>query len=161
MHINKHPLVIVYCQNNEDVINASIGRKKYKVPFRIRSGTHHYEGYSTGDNVLVIDVSQMNRIQLNETTVTAQGGVRNRELYEVVCKAGYPFPGGGCPTVGVAGYTLGGGWGYSSRLFGLGCDQLLEVEIITAEGKVIVANKDQHEDLFGHFVEVEVETLVS
>lgn len=146
--INKHPLVIVYCQNNEDVINAINWAKEYKVPFRIRSGTHHYEGYSTGDNVLVIDVSQMNEIQLNETTVTVQGGVRNRELYEAVCKAGYPFPGGGCPTVGVAGYTLGGGWGYSSRLFGLGCDQLLEAEIIIADGQVIVANKDQNEDLF-------------
>ena len=90
----------------------------------------------------------MNRIELNETTVKVQGGVRNRELYEAVCGAGYPFPGGGCPTVGVAGYTLGGGWGYSSRLFGLGCDQLIEAEVITAEGQLIVANANQHEDLF-------------
>ena len=51
-------------------------------------------------------------------------------------------------TVGVAGYTLGGGWGYSSRLFGLGCDQLIEAEVITADGQLIVANANQHEDLF-------------
>lgn len=146
--IEKHPLVIVYCQENQDVIQAIKWAKQYGVPFRIRSGTHHYEGYSTGDQLLVIDVSCMNRIELNETTVTVQGGVRNRELYEAVCGAGYPFPGGGCPTVGVAGYTLGGGWGYSSRLFGLGCDQLIEAEVITAEGQLIVANANQHEDLF-------------
>ena len=146
--IEKHPLVIVYCQENQDVIQAIKWAKQYGVPFRIRSGTHHYEGYSTGDQLLVIDVSCMNRIELNETTVYVQGGVRNRELYEAVCGAGYPFPGGGCPTVGVAGYTLGGGWGYSSRLFGLGCDQLIEAEVITAEGQLIVANANQHEDLF-------------
>ena len=146
--IEKHPLVIVYCQENQDVIQAIKWAKQYGVPFRIRSGTHHYEGYSTGDQLLVIDVSCMNRIELNETTVKVQGVVRNRELYEAVCGAGYPFPGGGCPTVGVAGYTLGGGWGYSSRLFGLGCDQLIEAEVITAEGQLIVANANQHEDLF-------------
>ena len=146
--IEKHPLVIVYCQENQDVIQAIKWAKQYGVPFRIRSGTHHYEGYSTGDQLLVIDVSCMNRIELNETTVKVQGGVRNRELYEAVCGAGYPFPGGGCPTVGVAGYTLGGGSGYSSRLFGLGCDQLIEAEVITAEGQLIVANANQHEDLF-------------
>ena len=146
--IEKHPLVIVYCQENQDVIQAIKWAKQYGVPFRIRSGTHHYEGYSTGDQLLVIDVSCMNRIELNETTVKVQGGVRNRELYEAVCGAGYPFPGGGCPTVGVAGYTLGGGWGYSSRLFGLGCDQLIEAEVITAEGQLIVANANKHVDLF-------------
>ena len=48
----------------------------------------------------------MNRIELNETTVKVQGGVRNRELYEAVCGAGYPFPGGGCPTVGPAAAPL-------------------------------------------------------
>lgn len=146
--IHKHPLAIVYCQDNQDIINAISWTKQNDVPFRIRSGTHHYEGYSTGDNLLVIDVSHMNKIELNETTVKIQGGVRNRELYEAVCGAGYPFPGGGCPTVGAVGYTLGGGWGYSGRLFGLGCDQLIEVEMITANGKLMIANANQNEDLF-------------
>lgn len=146
--IDKHPLVIVYCETNQQIIDAINWAKRYEVPFRIRSGTHHYEGYSTGDDLLVIDISKMNKIILSETTVTVQGGVRNRELYEAVCGEGYPFPGGGCPTVGVAGYTLGGGWGYSGRLFGLGCDQLLEAEVITADGTVMVASKHENEDLF-------------
>lgn len=146
--INKHPLVIVYCQNKDDIINAIKWTKEYKIPFRIRSGTHHYEGYSTGDNLLVIDVSHMNKIELSEKTVKIEGGVRNRELYEAVCGAGYPFPGGGCPTVGAVGYTLGGGWGYSSRLLGLGCDQLIEAEMINANGELVVANKNNNEDLF-------------
>lgn len=148
--IQKYPQAIAYCQSEEDIIKALKFCKEVNMPFRIRSGGHHYEGYSTGNDLLVIDLSQFNRITLDETNhvVIAQGGVRNRELYEVVCGAGYPFPGGGCPTVGVAGYTLGGGWGYSSRLFGLGCDSLIEVELIDYKGEKLVANSSKNSDLY-------------
>lgn len=146
--ITRHPSMIIYCQKTEDVVGATQYVKENNLSFRVRSGTHHYAGYSTGDDVVVIDVSLMNQIKLDDDVVTVQGGVRNRELYEVVCQAGFPFAGGGCPTVGVAGYTLGGGWGYSSRLFGLGCDQLIEAEIVVSDGEVLVANRHQHQDLF-------------
>lgn len=148
--IQKYPQAIVYCQNENDVINAIKFSKETNMPFRIRSGCHHYEGYSTGNDLLVIDVSNLNKIELDESsqTVTIQGGVRNRELYEAVCGAGYPFPGGGCPTVGVAGFTLGGGWGYSSRMYGLGCDSLIEVEIIDYKGDKLVANRQMNPDLY-------------
>ena len=148
--IQKYPLVIVYCEEIVDIQNAIKWSLKYKVPFRIRSGTHHYEGYSTGNDLLVIDVSRMNKIYIDEDsqTVTIQGGARNREVYEAVCGLGYPFPGGGCPTVGVAGFTLGGGWGYSSRLLGLGCDNLIEVELIDYKGDRLAANTLKNEDLY-------------
>lgn len=148
--IQKYPLAIVYCEEVLDIQNAIKWAQEYDVPFRIRSGGHHYEGYSSGNDVLVIDVSPMNEIVVNEKeqTVTVQGGVRNRELYEAVCGLGYPFPGGGCPTVGVAGYTLGGGWGYSSRLLGLGCDNLIEVEIVDYKGDVLVVNQFKNADLY-------------
>lgn len=58
------------------------------------------------------------------------------------------FPGGKCPTVGVSGFTLGGGWGLSSRLYGLGCDSLIELELVNYEGKLIKANKFSNADLF-------------
>lgn len=148
--IQKYPLVIVYCKAVTDIQNAIKWSLKYEVPFRIRSGTHHYEGYSTGNDFLVIDVSHMNKIHVDEEnqTVTIEGGARNREVYEAVCGLGYPFPGGGCPTVGVAGFTLGGGWGYSSRLFGLGCDNLIEVELIDYKGDCLVANASKNKDLY-------------
>ena len=148
--IQKYPQAIVYCQNEEDVMNALKFSKENKIPFRIRSGSHHYEGYSTGNDLLVIDVSHLNKIKLDEVNqiVTVEGGVRNRELYEAVCGAGYPFPGGGCPTVGVAGFTLGGGWGYSSRLYGLGCDSLIEAEVIDYKGDKLVANHQMNPDLY-------------
>ena len=148
--IEKYPLVIVYCYNKEDICNAMTWAKKNSLPIRIRSGCHNYEGYSTGNDIVVIDISRMNKIYIDEekSIVKIQGGVRNRELYEAVCEKGYVFPGGGCPTVGVTGFALGGGWGYSSRLLGLGCDIAIEFEIIDYDGNVIIANENCNEDLF-------------
>ncbi|MDC9324221.1 FAD-binding oxidoreductase, partial [Clostridioides difficile] len=113
-------------------------------------GAHNYEGYSTGDDIIVIDLSRMNKINLDEESnmVTIEGGVRNREAYDFLCSKGYPFPGGGCPTVGIAGLTLGGGWGYSSRFLGLACDSLMEIEFIDYKGNLITANSNTNEDLF-------------
>lgn len=148
--IEKYPLVIVFCNDKSDVINAIVWARLNSLSIRIRSGRHHYEGYSTGNDVVVIDISRMNNISIDEDKkiVRVQGGVRNRELYEALNGKGYPFPGGGCPTVGVVGFTLGGGWGYSSRLFGLGCDNLVEVELIDYKGDTIIANENFNEDLF-------------
>lgn len=147
--IEKSPLVIVYCHNTVDVSNAIKWSKENSIPFKIRSGRHHYEGFSTGDGVLVIDVSKMNKIFLDKDKNIAkiEGGVRNRELYEALNSNNYPFPGGGCPTVGAAGYTLGGGWGYSARFFGLGCDYLIEAEIVDGQGNIIIANEKINSDL--------------
>lgn len=148
--IEKYPLVIVYCESEEDIKNAIIFAKTNSLSIRIRSGRHHYEGYSTGNDIVVIDVSKMNKIYIDEEneTVKVQAGVCNRELYEATGKKGYPFSGGACPTVGVVGFTLGGGWGYSSRLLGLGCDRLVEAELIDSNGNLLICNKDVNEDLF-------------
>lgn len=148
--IEQYPLAIVYCTNKEDIINSIKWAKTHKVPIRIRSGGHHYAGYSTGNDILVVDVSLMNHISIDEKAneVRIEGGVRNRELYEFLCGKGYPFPGGGCPSVGVVGFTLGGGWGYSSRLLGLACDSLKQVELIDYEGNLIVASTEENADLF-------------
>lgn len=148
--IQKYPLAFIYCKKKEDVINAILFSKENNIPFRIRSGCHNYEGYSTGNDVLVIDISRMNNIYIDEKNnkVTIEGGVRNRELYEALGALGYPFPGGGCPTVGVVGLALGGGWGYSSRIFGLACDSLVELELVDYCGKTIVANENINKDLF-------------
>ena len=148
--IEKYPLVIVYCYNHEDVQNAICWARENSVPIRIRSGGHHYEGYSTGNDVIIIDISRMNGIYIDEDKgiVKIDGGVRNREMYEALGSKGYPFSGGGCPTVGVVGFTLGSGWGYSCRFLGLGCDSLKEIELIDYEGKVIIANKECNDDLF-------------
>ena len=148
--IEKYPLVIIYCKEKNDVRNSILWARKNELPIRIRSGCHNYEGYSTGNDVVVIDVSKMNNIYIDENKgkVKIEGGVRNRELYEATGSKGYPFPGGGCPTVGVPGLVLGGGWGYSTRLLGLSCDSLVELELIDYMGNLIIANERENSDLF-------------
>lgn len=148
--IVKSPLAIVYCYNEEDVINAIKWARENSKEIRVRSGAHSYEGYSTGDDVIVIDVSKINKIDINEEKgyVKIGGGVRNREAYEALGNIGYAFPGGGCPTVGVPGLILGGGWGYSCRYLGLASDSLLEAKIVNYKGDKLIVNKDVNSDLF-------------
>ncbi|BCJ94296.1 hypothetical protein acsn021_18650 [Anaerocolumna cellulosilytica] len=148
--IQKYPLVIVYCRNKKDVSNAVVWARKHSIPIRIRSGGHNYEGYSNGDYLLVIDISEMKGIEIVEDTkqLYIETGVTNKLVYEVAASKGYPFPGGTCPTVGVSGFALGGGWGLSCRYLGLGCDSLEEVELVNYEGDIITTNKRCNTDLF-------------
>ncbi len=148
--IQQYPLIIVYCENKSDVSNAVIWAIKHQIPIRIRSGGHNYEGYSNGNCTIVIDISSLNRmiIDENSNTLYAEGGVTNEQVYQFVGTKGYPFPGGTCPTVGVSGYALGGGWGLSCRYFGLGCDSLLEIEMVSAAGEVLKANECLNPDLY-------------
>ncbi len=148
--IEKYPLVIIYCYNEQDIMNAILWAKKNSIEIRVRSGAHSYEGYSTGNDIAVIDISKMNEIYIDEDNgiVKIGGGVRNREIYEALGRKNYAFPGGGCPTVGVAGLILGGGWGYSSRFLGLACDSLIEAEVINYKGEKLIVNDVENSDLF-------------
>lgn len=148
--IQQYPLIIVYCRNKRDVSNAVIWSRKHCILVRVRSGGHNYEGYSNGDCTLVIDVSRMIDMNIDECTdqLYVESGVTNGRLYDFVSSKGYPFPGGTCPTVGVSGYALGGGWGLSCRYFGLGCDSLEEIEMVNYEGTIIKANRIDNSDLF-------------
>lgn len=148
--IEKYPLAIIYCYSDEDVCNAIKWSRENSMEIRVRSGGHSYEGYSTGNDLVVIDVSEINKIYINEEEgiVKIGGGVRNREAYEAFGERGYAFPGGGCPTVGVPGLILGGGWGYSCRYLGLASDSLIEAEIINYQGEKLIVNKEKNNDLF-------------
>ena len=148
--IQKYPIAILYCTSKEDVKSALEFCIIKNYDFRIRSGGHNYEGYSVGNKLIVIDVSTMKKIKIDEVKniVTIEPGVLNSELYDYVGKRGYPFPGGTCPTVGVAAYTLGGGWGLSSRLFGLGIDSVVEFKMVDYRGKILTANRECNKDLF-------------
>jgi hypothetical protein len=148
--IQQYPLIIVYSRNKRDVSNAVIWSRKHCVPIRIRSGGHNYEGYSNGDCTLVIDISKMNHMRIDECTnqLYVESGVTNGQVYGYVSSKGYPFPGGTCPSVGVSGYSLGGGWGLSCRYLGLGCDSLEEIEMVNYEGTIIKGNRINNSDLF-------------
>ena len=148
--IQKFPKMINYCANTNDVSNTINWSTRNGIPLRIRSGGHNYEGYSNGNGVLVIDVSEMDAIQLDEQAglVRIQPGALNEQIYSTVSSRGYPFPGGICPTVAISGFALGGGWGLSCRYLGLGCDSLEEIEIVDCAGRIIGANRQCNHDLF-------------
>lgn len=148
--LQQYPLIIVYCQNRCDISNAVIWSRAYNVPLRIRSGGHNYEGYSNGNCTLVIDVSEMNEISLDESRniLHVQSGATNGQIYQFISSRGYPFPGGTCPTVGISGYATGGGWGLSCRWLGLGCDNLEEIELINDKGCILKASRDCNSNLF-------------
>ncbi|CAG7628993.1 FAD-binding oxidoreductase [Paenibacillus allorhizosphaerae] len=147
---HKRPLLIVYCQVTEDVANAIRWAKRYRIPFRVRCGGHSYEAYSTIDGGLVIDISELQQLTVNLRAGTAKlgAGFRLLPLYEALWKYGVAIPGGTCPSVGISGLTLGGGFGLLSRQFGMTCDNVIELEMVNARGVVIRANEWQHRELF-------------
>jgi len=145
--IDKFPRAIAYCEDKKDVSRCIEFARMRGVPLRIRSGRHHCEGWSTGNGVLVIDLSRMNAVSVDDGMVRAQGGAANADLYNAIAPTGDAFPGSACPTVGLAGFTQGGGWGPSCRLLGLGCDSLESVELIDSYGRTVNANSHCNQDL--------------
>lgn len=147
---NKYPLVIVFAQDTQDVVNAVRWALKRKVPIRMRSGGHNYEGLSVENAGIVIDFSEMKQIEVNPKSgiVTIGTGWRNIQLTETLGSEGLTVPTGICATPGIAGLTLGGGHPIQARTWGLTQDHLLELEMVDANGRVIRANSDNHSDLF-------------
>lgn len=147
---NRFPLVIVFAQETQDVVNAVRWARYRDVPIRIRSGRHNYEGLSVVDAGIVIDVSEMTQVEVDRKhgTATVQTGIRNFALYEALGSEGLVVPSGVCATPGIAGVTLGGGHSILSRPWGLTLDNLLELEMVNANGDVLYANADHNADLF-------------
>ena len=114
------------------------GARQYSVPFVARSGGHSYAGFSMTSG-LTIDVSMMNEPYFDPRTgiVRISAGARNQILYAALRKANIADTHGRCPTVGVAGFVLGGGIGFNMRANGLACDQVVESEIVLADGRVL------------------------
>ena len=144
------PRAVVYCGDVGDVVNAVRWAREHDVPLRARSGGHSAEGYSLVDGGLIIDVSAINDVRVHRDGALAKIGAGTRMLAcaEGLGEADATIPLGLAPTVGLAGLVLGGGFGLTSRKFGLTCDNLLEVEIVTASGEILRANARTHPDLF-------------
>jgi FAD/FMN-containing dehydrogenase len=145
----ERPLAVAYCASPLDVARCLQFTRQHKIAPIPRSGGHSYGGYSTGSG-LVIDVSAMNRTSFDATNGTALvgAGISLIDLYAACAAAGALIPGGSCPTVGIAGLTLGGGVGVLGRKYGLTCDNVREVEIVTADGQLLRCNEQSHADLY-------------
>ncbi|MFS8067448.1 MAG: FAD-binding oxidoreductase [Byssovorax sp.] len=148
LRFDARPRVIVFCQTPCDVANAVRWARENDVAIHVRSGRHAYEALSIGEGI-VIDVVDLDHIAIDvENRLAVVGaGVALLPLYEALAEHGLTIPAGSCPTVGIAGLTLGGGFGVLSRALGLTCDSLLAVEMIDASGGRVTATETHNPDL--------------
>ncbi|KAF7557264.1 hypothetical protein G7Z17_g800 [Cylindrodendrum hubeiense] len=119
----------------------------------IKGGGHSYAGFSTANDGILLDLVKMNDVHLDiaKETVTMQGGAQWGHVYKRLVNGqhdGYVVNGGRCPTVGISGFTLGGGLGPFTRSFGMGCDTVESATIVNAKGELVTATSFQHKDLF-------------
>tara|TARA_B100001059_G_scaffold84340_4_gene82365 strand:- start:1710 stop:3269 length:1560 start_codon:yes stop_codon:yes gene_type:complete len=145
------PMMFVLPANEADVQKAIQFSKSNGIRLSPRGGGHNYCGWSTCDG-MVIDFRNMAHINVESDASVAHigPGALLFDMYQKLwCDAQCSLPGGTCPTVGLAGFTLGGGFGLYSRAWGLMCDRLIEVRAVTADGDLITANaNNEHSDLF-------------
>ncbi len=140
---------IARCADADDVGTAIRWARDHGVRLAGRAGGHSYAGYSSTRGLLV-DVNGMTRVEVDPRAGTALvvGGARNQDLAGALQPVDMTVSGGRCPGVGIAGLTLGGGFGFSARRLGLTADALVETEVVTADGKVLTCNEREHPDLF-------------
>ncbi|MFG1998946.1 FAD-binding oxidoreductase [Spirillospora sp. NPDC048911] len=141
------PAGIAYCDHAQDVAECVAFANRRRLPVAVRCGGHNYAGWSTGPG-LVIDVSAMGTVERDGERAVVGAGTRLIDLYDRLSRDGRGVPGGTCPTVGVAGLTLGGGVGVLSRAYGLTCDVLESVRVVTADGRVLTCDARREPELF-------------
>jgi hypothetical protein len=148
--IDKQPAVIARCVDVGDVIAAVRFATEHRLRIAIRGGGHNGGGLGTVDHGLVIDLSPMKGIRVDprQRIAQVQGGATFGDLDHATHAFGLAVPGGIISTTGVAGLTLGGGLGHLTRGLGLTIDNLLEVDVVLADGTFVTANAEAHEDLF-------------
>jgi len=144
-----HPAAVAYCASPADVQACLSFARKFGLPLAARGGGHSYAGYSTTTG-LVVDVTRMNVVQVNASAGNALvgAGARLIDVYAAVAQHGMVIPAGSCPTVGIAGVTLGGGIGVLGRKFGLTCDNLLAAQVVVADGRILTCDANTNSDLF-------------
>lgn len=148
--IDRHPALIVRCAGVADVITAVQFARSHHLLVAIRGGGHNVAGRAICDGGLVIDLSRMKGIHVDPThrTARAEPGVTWNEFDRETQAFGLATTGGTVSTTGIAGLTLGGGLGWLMRKYGLACDNLVSVDLVTAEGRFLTANATQNADLF-------------
>jgi hypothetical protein len=147
---SRRPAVIVRCAGAADVMAAVSFAREHGLPVSARSGGHGPTGFAVRDDGVLIDLSLMRGVVVNPGARTAvvQAGALWRDVYREAEAFGLAPAGGSCDMVGVGGFTLGGGWGHLSRLFGLAIDNLNWVQVVTADGRLVTASGSENPDLF-------------
>lgn len=148
--VDRHPAVIARCADVADVAEAVRVAGEHVPVVSVRGGGHQVAGSAVCDDGLVIDLSAMDdvRVDQNARAASVQPGATWADVDRATQRFGLATPGGEVSDTGVAGLTLGGGLGYMMRTHGLSCDNLRSVEVVTADGEVRAASRDENPDLF-------------
>ncbi|MFI9649275.1 FAD-binding oxidoreductase [Streptomyces sp. NPDC052040] len=131
-----YPLVVVFAQNTQDVVNALTWARQNDVALRVRSGRHSLEGWSNVDNGIVIDISELKSVHIDTRSriATVGAGLSQLEAVTTLAQKNLAVTTGTEGTVGLSGATLGGGFGFLTRWLGMACDSLIGAEIVVASG---------------------------
>ncbi len=148
--VDRKPALIVRCRTTCDVINALSFAHRAGLEVSIRGGGHNVAGRAVADGGVMVDLAEMKGIAIDpdRATATAEGGVTWGELNDAAAEHGLAVTGGTVSGTGIAGYTLGGGLGWLMAKYGLAADNLLAVELVTAEGDLLNVDAASHTDLF-------------
>ena len=148
--IDKHPALIVRCASTSDVVRAVNFARDNGLPLAVRGGGHNIAGNAVCDDGIVIDLSQMKAARVDPVArrVTIEGGATLADLDAATQAHGLATPVGINSTTGIAGLTLGGGFGWLSRKHGMTVDNLESAEVVTAAGEVVRASATERPDLF-------------
>ena len=141
------PSGIAYCRGPHDVTACLAFVRRFRIPMAVRCGGHSYAGWSSTSG-LIIDVSRMSGVSVSGSTATVGAGTRLIDLYSALAAKGRVLPGGSCPTVGISGLTLGGGVGVVARAYGLTCDNLRSLQVVTADGQLRTCGPSENQDLY-------------
>jgi FAD/FMN-containing dehydrogenase len=146
---DRHPLLIARCVDAEDVARCLDFARTRSLPIAVRSGGHCQAGRSSCDGGVVIDLSRLDTITVEPGAagVSCGPGVRVYQANAATVKHGLALPLGICGDVGVAGLTLGGGYGYLLGVAGLACDSLIGAEVVLADGRIRKVTEESDPDL--------------
>jgi hypothetical protein len=148
--VDRRPGAIVFCAGPDDVVAAVNFARTRSLLVAVRAGGHNIGGASVCDGGLVIDLSRMKQIEIDpmKRTARAEAGLNLGEFDTATQAHGLATTMGVNADTGIAGLTLGGGFGKLGRKHGLSCDNLISVEIVTADGRLLHASASEHPDLF-------------
>jgi FAD/FMN-containing dehydrogenase len=148
--IDKCPALIARCAGTADVLQCVRFAREHDLLVSVRGGGHNYAGKAVCDNGLMIDLSPMKGLRVDPTqqTARAQAGLRLGEFDRETQAFGLATTLGINTDTGIAGLTLGGGYGWLGGKHGLACDNLLSVDVVTADGQLVTASASEHAELF-------------
>ncbi len=148
--IDLRPACIVEAASAADVARTIVFAREIGLELAVRGGSHSLAGYGTSDGGIVLDLGRMKGLHIDPVRrlAWAQAGLRAGEYTVAAAAHGLATPFGDTGSVGIAGLTLGGGIGWLVRKYGMTIDALVSVEIVTADGRILVASGTEHADLF-------------